>query len=132
MPQETKSMPEPNAEPPPRQGDAVGAADPHELRRALDAAFDYRGDITLTLRDGRCIEGYLFDRTSGPDLASSWVRIKRSDDGAKHRFAYAEISELRFTGKDPAAGKTWENWLRRYAERRLRGEAASLESDPLG
>ena len=132
MPQETKSMPEPHEESPSlRQGDAIDAADPHELRRALDAAFDYRGDVTLTLRDGRSVEGYLFDRTAGPDLARSWVRIVRSADGAKDRFAYAEIAGIRFSGKDTAAGKTWENWLRRYAEKRFRGEAASIESDPL-
>ena len=35
-----------------------------EIREALEKAFDYRGDITLTLRDGGKVEGYLFDRQS--------------------------------------------------------------------
>jgi hypothetical protein len=132
MPQDTKSMPDPHPEPPSRrEGDIVSGADPEELRQALDAAFDYRGDVTLVLRDGRGVEGYLFDRIPGPDLAGSWVRILRSSDGIKERVSYAEIAELRFSGKDTAAGKTWENWLRRYAEKRFRGEAASLESEPL-
>ena len=132
MPQETKSMPDPHRDPAPhRQGDVVKAADPEELRQALDAALDYRGDVTLVLHDGRSVEGYLFDRIPGRDLAGSWVRILRADDAAKQRISYAEISELRFSGKDTAAGKTWENWLRRYAERRFRGEAASIETDPL-
>src|SRR4051812_15775523 len=34
-----------------------------ELRVALEKAFDYRGDVTLTLKDGRRVEGYIFDRT---------------------------------------------------------------------
>jgi hypothetical protein len=38
---------------------------------------------------------------------------------------------LCFTGKDAAAGKTWENWMRRYAEKKLKGEAADIESETL-
>lgn len=133
MPQETKAKPDPHRETPAhRQGDVIQAADPEELRQALDSALDYRGDVTLILRDGRSVEGYLFDRTPGRDLAGSWVRILRSLDATKQRISYADIAELRFSGKDTAAGKTWENWLRRYAERRFRGESASIESDPLG
>lgn len=133
MPQETKSMPgNPTSPPALRQGDVITAAAPDELRRAFDEALDYRGDVTLVLRDGRRIEGYLFDRIQGPSLAESWARILRSADGVKDRIRYDEISELHFSGKDTAAGKTWENWLRRYAEKRFRGEAASIESEPLG
>ena len=36
-----------------------------ELRSALEQAFDYRGDITITRKDGSQLEGYLFDRRSG-------------------------------------------------------------------
>ena len=126
-------MPDPSAEGRPslRQGDVVNAAIPEELRRALDEAFEYRGDVTLLLKDGRRIEGYVFDRVSGPSLAESFARILRSADGVKDRIPYAEIAELHVSGKDTAAGKTWENWLRRYAEKRIRGEAASIETDPL-
>ena len=46
-----------------------------ELREALEKAFDYRGDVTLTTKDGKKIEGYIFDRVSGPTLATSFVRI---------------------------------------------------------
>src|SRR5262245_20510336 len=43
------------------QGYAVTAAQKAELLAAFDKAFDYRGDVTLTLTDGRTVEGYLFD-----------------------------------------------------------------------
>ena len=132
MPQETKSMPDPHpSRPSLRQGDVVTGAEPDELRGALDEALDYRGDVTLVLRDGRRIEGYLFDRIPGGSLADSWARILRSADGVKDRIRYDEIAELHVSGKDTAAGKTWENWLRRYAEKRFRGEAASIESEKL-
>lgn len=135
MPQETKSntgsKPGSTAGSALGQGDVVTAAVPEDLRRALDEALDYRGDVTLVLNDGRRIEGYLFDRIPGPSLAASFARVLRAADGVKERIAYAEITELHFSGKDTAAGKTWENWLRRYAEKRIRGEAASIETDPL-
>ncbi len=34
----------------------------NELREALEKAFDYRGDITITRKDGTKVNGYLFDR----------------------------------------------------------------------
>ena len=39
-----------------------------ELRVALEKAFDYRGDVTITRKDGSKIEGYLFDRRTGASL----------------------------------------------------------------
>ncbi len=36
-----------------------------ELRQALERAFDYRGDVLITRKDGSQVEGYIFDRRSG-------------------------------------------------------------------
>ena len=46
-----------------------------EIREALEKAFDYRGDVTLTRKDGSTVEGYLYDRRSEPTLEESLVRI---------------------------------------------------------
>src|SRR4051794_25248901 len=46
-----------------------------ELRTALEKAFDYRGDVTLTLKNGDRVEGYIFDRTTGKTLGDSAVRM---------------------------------------------------------
>src|SRR6478736_6072075 len=46
-----------------------------ELREALEKAFDYRGDVTLTQKDGTKIDGYIFDRVNGATLSASFVRI---------------------------------------------------------
>ena len=40
-----------------------------EIRQALEKAFDYRGDITITRKDGSKVEGYVFDRRQGKTLA---------------------------------------------------------------
>jgi hypothetical protein len=102
-----------------------------ERKRAFDEAFDYRGDVTLTLADGEVLECYVFDRRTGSTLADSVVRVMPTAGGEKRTIAYERIARLEFTGKDTAAGKTWENWVRRYVEKRLAGENASIESDPL-
>ena len=106
----------------------VAAAD---RLRAFDEAFDYRGDVTLTLVDGSRVECFVFDRRPGPSLAESFVRVMVAADGARRSIPYDRIVRLEFTGKDTAAGKTWENWVRRYVEKRLAGERASIEAEPL-
>ncbi len=50
-----------------------------EVREALEKAFDYRGDITITRKDGSKVQGYLYDRRTGTTLADSLVRMMPSD-----------------------------------------------------
>jgi hypothetical protein len=101
-----------------------------ELREALEKAFDYRGDVTLTQKDGTKIEGYIFDRVSGTSLSASFVRILPKTGGGRLKIAYSDIAALAFTGRDPAAGKSWEAWVKKYWEKKeTGGEGASLHPD---
>ena len=94
-----------------------------EIREALEKAFDYRGDITLTLKDGRAIEGYVFDRRSnGPSLADCSIRILPKTESAKLSIAYSDIAALAFTGRDTAAGKSFAAWVKKYNEKKAAGE----------
>jgi hypothetical protein len=103
-----------------------------ELREALEKAFDYRGDVTVTTKDGKKLEGYIFDRVSGPTLASSFVRVLPKDSNQRQKIAYADIAALAFTGRDPAAGKSWEAWVRKYWEKKGSGESGlSLQPESL-
>jgi hypothetical protein len=104
------------------QGWVPELATEDELRIALEKAFDYRGDVTLTTKDGKKIEGYIFDRISGPTLANSFVRVLPNDSNQRQKIAYADIAALAFTGRDPAAGKSWEAWVRKYWEKKAAGE----------
>src|SRR5215469_12190386 len=88
-----------------------------EIREALEKAFDYRGDVTITRKDGTKVEGYLFDRRSGTSLEDSFVRIIPSKEKAKVNVSYAEVAALAFTGRDTAAGKTFEAWVKKYWEK---------------
>src|SRR5580704_4191290 len=63
-----------------------------EIREALEKAFDYRGDVTITRKDGSQVEGYLFDRRSGSSLSDSFVRIIPSKERTKVNVAYADIA----------------------------------------
>ena len=103
-----------------------------ELREALEKAFDYRGDVTLTTKDGKKIEGYIFDRISGPALASSFVRLMPANSNGRLKVSYADIAALAFTGRDTAAGKSWEAWVRKYWEKKAAGQSgASLQPESL-
>jgi len=114
------------------QGWVPTLASEEELRIALEKAFDYRGDVTLTLKDNSKIEGYLFDRTSGPSLSTSFVRILPKDSTQKLKIAYADIAALAFTGRDTAAGKSWEAWVGKYWQKKATGEGdLSLEPESL-
>jgi len=93
-----------------------------EVRAALEKAFDYRGDITLTRKDGSRVQGYLFDRRTGATLADSFVRIIPIDEKTKLSIAYSEIAALVFTGRDNAAGKSFDAWVKKYWEKKAAGE----------
>ena len=129
MPQETKAMPvDPDSDV------ALGVvhenlegyiplmATDEDIRVALEKAFDYRGDITLTCKDGSKVEGYLFDRSSGRKLADSSVRLFRKNSDEKVKVVYSDVARLEFTGKDTAAGKSFETWVKKYNEKKKAGE----------
>jgi hypothetical protein len=94
----------------------------NEIREALEKAFDYRGDVTLTLKNGRVVRGYVFDRRPGATLETSAVRVIPADERTKVTIAYSEIAALAFTGRDNAAGKTFEAWIKKYWEKKAAGE----------
>ncbi|MCU1224037.1 MAG: hypothetical protein JWQ42_2130 [Edaphobacter sp.] len=93
-----------------------------EVREALEKAFDYRGDVTITRKDGSKVEGYLFDRRSGSSLSDSFVRIIPTNSQTKVNVTYADIAALAFTGRDTAAGKTFEAWVKKYWAKKAAGE----------
>jgi hypothetical protein len=103
-----------------------------ETRAALEKAFDYRGDVTITRKDGSKIEGYLFDRRAAATLKDSVVRLLPKTASQKISISYADIAALAFTGRDTAAGKSWEAWMKKYAAKKAAGETnIALEPEPL-
>jgi hypothetical protein len=93
-----------------------------DLHQALDKALDYRGDVTLTLKNGERIEAYVFNCLSGSSLADSFVQYFAPNAPEKRKVSYAEIARIEFSGKDRAAGKHWEAWVKQYNEKKAAGE----------
>ncbi len=97
-------------------------ASDEDLRQALDKALDYRGDVTLTLKNGERIEAFIFNSRTGPTLADSFLQYFTPSSPEKRKVSYADIARVEFTGKDRAAGKHWEDWVKAYNEKKAAGE----------
>ena len=97
-------------------------ASEEDLRVALEKAFDYRGDVTITTKTGERIQAYIFNRSTGASLADSYVQYFSPKSTEKLKLRYSDIARLEFSGKDRAAGKHWEDWLKAYNERKAAGE----------
>jgi hypothetical protein len=118
------------------QGTAVDGGDEAALRRAIELAFDYRGDVTIALRPGAGaaggqVVGYVFDRRLLESAAESFIRVIPADGSPRVTIHLPEIASLSFTGRDTAAGKSFETWVKKYIEKKRAGQSASIESEAL-
>jgi hypothetical protein len=103
-----------------------------DVRAVIEKAFDYRGDVTVTCKNGSAITGYLFDRRIGSTLANSVVRLMLASSNERPAIPFSEIAAIAFTGRDTAAGKSYEAWVKKYWEKRAQGEKnISIEPEAL-
>ena len=105
------------------QGYAVRGASPEDLEQAIEAAFDYRGDVTLYLEDGSELRGYIANRNvRAPE---PFLDLHPSDGSSVRRIPYGRLEGMAFTGRDTAVGKSWETWVKKYRAKKdaeARGE----------
>lgn len=93
---------------------------------AIELAFDYRGDVTIELKSGEAICGYLFNREVS--ATRSWIELFPASSPDVRRLHYDEIATIAFSGEDTASGKSWENWgAKKESERKM--EAARVAAD---
>ena len=92
------------------------------MSEAMEKAFAYRGDVTLTLKSGERFEAFVFNRHQGVTLADSWAQYYLPDAPEKRKVSYAQIARVEFSGKDYARGKHWEDWVKNYNEKKAAGE----------
>jgi hypothetical protein len=81
------------------------------LAEVVDLAFDYRGNTTIIKSDGTEIVGYLFNRNR--ELPEPYLQYFDLAGNGPFKLLYSEIQNIKFTGKDPAAGNSWQAWLER-------------------
>ena len=92
-----------------------------ELSDAIDQAFDYRGDVTLTLKENQILEGFLFNR----DIDQKKLELFIKGNSEPVTLHYSQIISIAFTGEDTANGKSWEAWMtKKAAERKVEAEKA--------
>ena len=112
------------------QGYTIGAEDPVALLRAIELAFDYRGDVTIIRRSSPDpLDGYLFDRRPAATLNEVVLRMILRHDGSRLTIRGDDIARVHFSGRDTAAGRSFETWMKKYVARKLAGEEASLEAE---
>jgi len=103
-----------------------------DIRAVIEKAFDYRGDVTITRKDGSEITGYLFDRRIGKTLEDSVIRLMLATGPDRPAIPYSDVSRIAFSGRDTAAGKSYEAWVKKYWEKREQGEKnISIEPEAL-
>jgi hypothetical protein len=124
MPADVKTQPAPGKSES-LQGAVFTIQSDHDRREAIDKAFDYRGDVTLTVR-GETVEGYMFNRDASATPPRVEMYVKGGDE--PRIIPYADIETIAFTGKDTADGKSWEAWVSKKADER-RAEAARIEAE---
>ena len=107
---------------------SISGDDAALLREGARRAVDFRGDVTIERQDHSMVGGYAFDAQLDGS-ATDCIRVLPPDSNERVRVLLCDIATLTFTGKDAASGKSWENWLRRYAARKLAGLDASIESE---
>jgi transcriptional antiterminator Rof (Rho-off) len=102
-----------------------------ELAEAVELAFDYRGDVTVSLKSGESFSGYLFNRQVSS--SDSYLELFPSESAEARRIRYDQIASIAFTGEDTATGKSWETWIaKKDSERRTEVERVAAEARTRG
>ncbi|MEM1057957.1 MAG: hypothetical protein AAGK14_01805 [Verrucomicrobiota bacterium] len=113
------------------QGALYTFTDDKDRHEAINKAFDYRGDVTITLQNGENVEGYMGNRDT--DVPEPFIEMWVKNVDQPQVYPYPQITAIAFTGKDPASGKSWRNWVaKKEHERRAEMERLRQESEEMG
>ncbi|HBP88599.1 MAG TPA: hypothetical protein PKK23_04295 [Nitrospirales bacterium] len=83
-----------------------------ELHEAIGCAFDYRGDVTIQLKTGEQVMGFVFDRQD--EVPRPYIKLFLPEAPEPRMVAYQEIDGIVFSGEDTAFGRSWEDWAKKW------------------
>ncbi|MFQ5839267.1 MAG: hypothetical protein ACE5HK_00930 [Candidatus Methylomirabilales bacterium] len=87
--------------------------------------------MTIELRDGTSVEGYVFNREANAPDPRIHVFPQGQPNAAVIRVR--DIVAIAFTGEDTASGKSWEEWAAKKAsDRRAEAERLAAEAQARG
>ena len=116
----------------PQRGLRIDDSDEGRLRAAIEAAVDYRGDVTITRRStGAPIVGFCFDCLAAEDFGFTVVRLLPADGGERMTIPCGDIAAIEFSGPDAAEGRSFQTWAKKYVQKKLAGEPANIEVTPI-
>lgn len=92
------------------------------LAEVIDFAFDYRGNITIVKTDGSEVVGYIFNRNR--EAPEPFIQFFDENGDGPFTLSYGAIVNIRFTGRDTAAGNSWKAWLERKERDKARASGA--------
>jgi len=94
------------------EGCRLQPANEAELQEAIGRAVDYRGDVTIHLRTGERLIGYVFDcQERAPH---SIVKMFLANQPEPCVVKCRDIAEVEFSGEDTAFGRSWEDWAKKW------------------
>ncbi len=95
-----------------------------DLARVIDLAFDYRGNTTILKADDTSVVGYISNRDA--NAPKPYIEYFDETGNGPFMMAYSEIVSIKFTGKDTAAGKSWEAWGKQKEKEKAEKEARAM------
>jgi hypothetical protein len=69
-----------------------------DIAAQIDAAFDFRGHVTITFTDGKKVEGYIYNRAL--EGAEPFIDYFPKDSDQRVRAKAETIAKIELTGKD--------------------------------
>jgi hypothetical protein len=128
MPADIKTQPATKADS--LQGTVFEIHNEAERIEAIDKAFDYRGDVTLTLPN-ETLECYIFNRDASAKPPRLEVFVK--DEEAPRILPWIDVKAIAFTGRDTADGKKWADWVaKKESDRKAEAERIRQELEAQG
>lgn len=113
------------------EGRILNIDSPADLNEVLRLAFDYRGDVTVHLRDGSTVDGFLFNHNATSGIVQ--IFVKEGKDSVARELDAAAITSIHFSGTDTAFGKSWDDWNKKHETERAKIAAAEkLKAEALG
>lgn len=91
-----------------------------DLKAQIEAAYDYRGHVTVILKSGETVKGFLYNRQL--EVPEPFVELFLEGSGEHRKLLVSELGSLALTGKDFAAGNSYEDYLKKKAEKEKEGK----------
>ena len=126
MPQQDKSAPQTSSGRSEFEGKEYLTDSPEQLEEALRFAFDYRGDITLRLKDDSEVIGFVHNFNLKSDTVTLFITESKRES-SNGTIPASSIQSMFFSGDDKAFGKSWDDWMAK-SERQRQAEAERLEN----